>query len=96
MAKLFTRTFENSTERGAWLTRHGLSRAQHLWQAIQVAPGWENALEAVLRERLNAVAVGSLEVTAGFDDTPKPLAVYESAAEPAGATQSAHPTTNAA
>ena len=39
-----------------WLARHGLSEAVPLWQQIQVAAGWENAVEAVLRERLNAIA----------------------------------------
>ena len=67
---------ENSTERGSWMNKHGLSRAQHLWQAIQVAPGWENALEAVLRERLNAIGVTAVDVTREWTDTPKPLSIY--------------------
>ena len=67
---------ENNTERESWLTKHGLGRAQHLWQAIQVAPGWENALEAVLRERLNAIGVTQLEVTGTWDETPKALSIF--------------------
>ncbi len=39
-----------------WLNRHGLSDALPLWQQIHVEAGWENALEAVLRERLSAIA----------------------------------------
>ena len=39
-----------------WLARHGLSEAVPLWQQIHVTAGWENAVEAVLRERLNAIA----------------------------------------
>ncbi|MGE5470902.1 MAG: chromosome segregation protein SMC [Bacteroidota bacterium] len=39
-----------------WLARHGLSDARPLWQQIHVEAGWEAAVEAVLRERLNAIA----------------------------------------
>ncbi|MDP3033049.1 MAG: chromosome segregation protein SMC [Rhodocyclaceae bacterium] len=38
-----------------WLKDMGLADAQPLWRAIQVDPGWETAVEAVLRERLMAV-----------------------------------------
>ncbi len=39
-----------------WLRRHGLENATPLWQQIHVEAGWESAVEAVLRERLNAIA----------------------------------------
>jgi chromosome segregation protein len=39
-----------------WLRRHGLEAAPPLWQQIHVEAGWEQAVEAVLRERLNAIA----------------------------------------
>ena len=39
-----------------WLRRHGLENAPPLWQQIHVEAGWESAVEAVLRERLNAIA----------------------------------------
>jgi len=39
-----------------WLRRHGLDAAVPLWQQIHVEAGWEAAVEAVLRERLNAIA----------------------------------------
>ncbi len=39
-----------------WLRRHGLDGAVPLWQRIHVEAGWEDAVEAVLRERLNAIA----------------------------------------
>ena len=45
-----------SGELPAWLRRHGLSEALPLWQQIHVDAGWESAVEAVLRERLNAIA----------------------------------------
>jgi chromosome segregation protein len=37
-----------------WAARHGLANARRLWQGLRIEEGWENALEAVLRERLNA------------------------------------------
>ncbi|MGI9045369.1 MAG: chromosome segregation protein SMC [Burkholderiales bacterium] len=47
-----------SDRTSAWLSENQLLDAPRLWQSIQVDPGWENALEAVLRERLNAISVG--------------------------------------
>ncbi|MCE1240516.1 MAG: chromosome segregation protein SMC [Azonexaceae bacterium] len=45
-----------SGELPAWLQRHGLATAPALWQKIHVDAGWETAVEAVLRERLSAIA----------------------------------------
>ncbi len=39
-----------------WLRRHSLENAPPLWQTIHVEAGWEDAVEAVLRERLSAIA----------------------------------------
>jgi chromosome segregation protein len=36
--------------------RHELESAPPLWQKIHVEAGWEDAVEAVLRERLSAIA----------------------------------------
>jgi chromosome segregation protein len=41
----------------AWLAAQQLQHAPRLWQALQIANGWENALEAVLRERINAITL---------------------------------------
>jgi len=38
-----------------WLRRHGLQHGQPLWRSLQVEAGWEDAVEAVLRERLSAL-----------------------------------------
>jgi chromosome segregation protein len=38
-----------------WAQAHGLDRAEHLWQAIHVDAGWDDAVEAALGVRLNAV-----------------------------------------
>ncbi len=45
-----------SGEIGDWLATHGLSAAQPLWKTLHVDAGWETAVEAVLRERLAALA----------------------------------------
>lgn len=45
-----------SGEIGDWLQAHGLSSAQPLWKTLHVDAGWETAIEAVLRERLAALA----------------------------------------
>jgi chromosome segregation protein len=34
-----------------WLAKHGLDGLQGLWSRMHIEPGWENALEAALRER---------------------------------------------
>jgi chromosome segregation protein len=48
-----------------------------LWQSIRIEQGWENALEAVLRERINALSLGQLEDAARWQDAPPAkLAVY--------------------
>ncbi|MBX9936491.1 MAG: chromosome segregation protein SMC [Burkholderiaceae bacterium] len=49
-----------------WLERHGLEGLQGLWSRIHIEPGWENALEAALCERLMALQVGSLDRVRGF------------------------------
>jgi chromosome segregation protein len=45
-----------SGKQGEWLKRHGLETATPFWRGLHVDAGWENALEAVLRERLGAIA----------------------------------------
>jgi chromosome segregation protein len=66
-----------------WLAKHGLDGLQGLWTAAHRA-GWENALEAALRERLNALEVGRLDMVRAFeqDAPPAKLAFYS---PPAGA-----------
>ncbi len=50
----------------AWLASRGLDHARRLWQQIDIEPGWEDALEGVLRERLNALQVPALDAAAGW------------------------------
>ncbi|HMN22048.1 MAG TPA: chromosome segregation protein SMC [Ottowia sp.] len=61
-----------------WLRKHGLDGLQGLWTRLQVEPGWENALEAALRERLGALEVSRLELVRAFasDAPPARLAFY--------------------
>ena len=47
-----------------WLARHGLEGLGRLWQKLRIDAGWENAIESVLRERVNALEVGRLETVA--------------------------------
>jgi chromosome segregation protein len=41
-----------------WIEAHGLERGERLWQAIRVEAGWDDAVEAALGVRLNAVKLG--------------------------------------
>ena len=65
-----------------WLAKHGLDGLQGLWTQVHIEPGWETALEAALRERLNALEVGRLETVRAFaaDAPPAKLAFYTPAA----------------
>ena len=40
---------------GDWLKRHGLESLPPLWKYLQVEAGWDEAVQAVLRERLSAL-----------------------------------------
>ncbi|WP_066160348.1 chromosome segregation protein SMC [Hydrogenophaga pseudoflava] len=61
-----------------WLAKHGLDGLQGLWSRIHIEPGWENALESALRERLSALEVSRLEMVRAFgnDAPPAKLAFY--------------------
>ena len=52
-----------------WLAKHGLDGLQGLWSRIHIEQGWENALEAALRERLGALEVSRLDMVRGFAGT---------------------------
>jgi chromosome segregation protein len=61
-----------------WLEKHGLAGLQGLWTRVHIETGWETALEAALRERLNAFSVGRLDMVRAFaaDAPPAKLAFY--------------------
>ena len=79
-----------------WLAKHGLDGLQGLWSRIHIEQGWENALEAALRERLGALEVSRLDMVRGFagtdgrDTPPAKLSFYSppTAAAPASASAS--------
>nr|WP_284150502.1 chromosome segregation protein SMC [Curvibacter sp. CHRR-16] len=61
-----------------WLAKHGLDHLQGLWSRLHIEPGWENALESALRERLSALEVSRLEMLRSFasDAPPAKLSFY--------------------
>jgi chromosome segregation protein len=70
----------HGTDIDGWLADHGLAQARRLWQVLDIERGWEDALEAVLRERLSAIELDRLdEVTdwvAGDAQPPRRVAAY--------------------
>ncbi|NBT10258.1 MAG: chromosome segregation protein SMC [Betaproteobacteria bacterium] len=66
-----------------WLEKHGLASLTGLWTRLHIETGWEDALEAALRERLHALEVGRLDTLKAFSADPPPakLAFYSAAAE---------------
>jgi chromosome segregation protein len=61
-----------------WLKKHGLDSLAGLWSRIHVRQGWENALEAALRERLGALEVSRLDMVRAFvaEAPPAKLVFY--------------------
>ncbi len=55
-----------------WLQKHGLDGLQVLWSKIHIQSGWESALEAALRERLNALEVSRLDMVKTLDQDAPP------------------------
>ena len=76
-----------------WLAKHGLERLQALWSRIHIEAGWENALEAALRERMASLEVSRLDMVRAFqtDVPPTKLAFYTAPNAAAPDAQSALP-----
>jgi chromosome segregation protein len=76
-----------------WLAKHGLGGLQGLWTRIHIEQGWESALEAALRERMNSLEVSRLDMVRAFanDAPPARLAFYSPPAASAPEAQSALP-----
>ncbi len=74
-----------------WLQKHGLESLAGLWTRIHVRQGWENALEAALRERLGALEVSRLDMVRAFagEAPPSKLAFFSppAASSPEAATE---------
>ena len=52
---------DSGKDSAAWLSGRGLQSVPRLWQQLDIERGWEDALEAVLRERLNALELPTLD-----------------------------------
>ncbi|SPE22234.1 Chromosome partition protein Smc [Burkholderiales bacterium] len=58
-----------------WLRKQGLESLPRLFKHLDVEAGWETAIEAVLRERVEAIEVGRLESMAAFGQLAPPARV---------------------
>ncbi len=69
----------NGAEMEGWLASRNLDKAPRFWQGIEIAAGWEDALEAVLLERLNGIALDDMNSVAGWltDAPPGKLTVID-------------------
>ncbi|WP_342128761.1 chromosome segregation protein SMC [Hydrogenophaga sp. OTU3427] len=74
-----------------WLAQHGLDGMAGLWSKLHIETGWENALEAALRERMGALEISRLDMVRGFlghqsqDAPPAKLVFYSPPSGAAGA-----------
>jgi chromosome segregation protein len=71
---------------GDWLKSHALDAAEPIWSGLKVEPGWETALEAVLRERLAALTGVDQATAEGVlaDPPPATLALLFAGEAPIG------------
>jgi len=69
---------EDDRTLNAWMIKKRLNILPRLWQQISVESGWETALEAILRERIQAMAVDRLEQILDWesDGQKRPLAKW--------------------
>ncbi|MCW5622862.1 MAG: chromosome segregation protein SMC, partial [Burkholderiales bacterium] len=70
--ELLQKQVSRSGEMHAWLDDHQLDGLGRLWQGLRIEPGWEDALEAILRERLNGIAVDDLTRAKNWLQHPPP------------------------
>ena len=56
-----------------WLERRGMATLPRFWQKVRIEPGWETAVEAVLRERLHALEIGDATALAAMDGDLPPV-----------------------
>jgi chromosome segregation protein len=75
-----------------WLQRHDLEARPRLADRIDVAPGWEKAVEAVLGDALQAISVEGLEAVTDWlsDLTHGRVALFQQQDEPPGVASGAH------
>ncbi len=66
---------EENGQINEWIARHTLGERPRLWQMIRVEPGWETAVESVLREKLHALELSDPETLQRLFDDPPPAKV---------------------
>lgn len=61
-----------------WLEKHALAGLPRLWRKLHISAGWETALESVLRERMSALEIPTLDGAESFfeDAPPARLALF--------------------
>ena len=69
---------DNNNRLAMWLSKYQLDSAPRLWQSIKIKQGWEDALEAALGVKLNAIKVADASVIdrAAGDPPPGSVALY--------------------
>ncbi len=68
---------QNDGKLELWLQRHGLQHGESLWQSLQVEAGWDDAVEAVLRERLRARSVDRVDPVWSADRPARKLTLID-------------------
>jgi chromosome segregation protein len=63
---------KNNASLNTWLQTHGLDQISRLASHLQVAAGWEKAVEVVLAKYLQALCIEDLSQIARLLDTPPP------------------------
>ena len=74
LQKIQNQVEENGQIHG-WIERHQLGTKSRLWQKIRVEPGWESAVESVLREKLHALELGDHDTLQRLIEDPPPAKV---------------------
>ncbi len=87
--ELLQKQVSRSGEMHAWLDDHQLDGLGRLWQGMRIESGWEDALEAVLRERLNGIALDELDRAKHWLQHPPPGKVSFFLRQPAGSASQA-------
>ncbi|HRF74737.1 MAG TPA: chromosome segregation protein SMC, partial [Accumulibacter sp.] len=73
---------QNNGQLDDWLRRHHLQHGEALWKSLQVDAGWEDAVEAVLRERLGALRADAADPAWSQDRPGSKLTLLLPAAGP--------------